>query len=83
MDTARLGDELVVHDGPDRLLGRAAGQRTWFGRMVDVSVVCGLVGGVWQDNAGAFWSALGLAILLASLPDPRSGSASWMLGNSR
>lgn len=84
MDTARLGDGHVAASDPRQLGGRAGGKRTWFGRMVDVAVVCGLVGGIWQGNAGSFWSALGLAILLASLPDPgRDGSASWLLSNPR
>ena len=71
---------LRVFDGSqssDRTRSRTASRQLWVGRVVAAAVVIGLVGGVWQGNGGAFWSALGLAILLASIPDP-AGRQSWM-----
>ena len=70
MDTERLHDTGRERDDVVDP-GSATRNVIWAGRIVSAAVVAGLIGGAWQGYAGAIWCALGLGILLASIPDPQ------------
>jgi hypothetical protein len=53
-------------------------RRVWIDRAITAAVVGAMVGAAWQGKTGAFWSAVGLAILLPALHG--SSRRSWMLG---
>jgi hypothetical protein len=53
-------------------------RRIWIDRAITAAVVGAMVGAALQGKTGAFWSAVGLAILLPALHG--SNRRSWMLG---
>jgi hypothetical protein len=69
MHTERFHDTDRERDSIDP--GSTTRNVIWVGRIVSAAVVAGLIGGAWQGDAGSVWCALGLGILLASIPDPQ------------